>query len=89
MLRRCPTIQNQTASILPGVNVSNSIEYFYNNLKNIRAEMLSEATRNAKERADSVADAGGANIGKIISLSRLVCSKQQPRTVLIMMEEGP
>ena len=63
------TLQNQTASVLPGVNVSNSIEYFYNNLKNIRAEMLSEATRNAKERADSVADAGGANIGGITSLS--------------------
>lgn len=63
------TLQNQTASVLPGVNVSNSIEYFYNNLKNIRAEMLSEATRNAKDRADSVADAGGANIGKITSLS--------------------
>ena len=68
-VEKMSTIQNQTASILPGVNVSNSIEYFYNNLKNIRAEMLSEATRNAKERADSVADAGGANIGKIISLS--------------------
>lgn len=63
------TLQNQTSSVLPGVNVTNSIEYFYNNLKNIRAEMLSEATRNAKDRADSVADAGGAKIGKITSLS--------------------
>jgi hypothetical protein len=47
----------------------NTVEYLYNNLKNIRAEMLSEATKNAKERAVAVAEAGGANIGKIISLS--------------------
>jgi hypothetical protein len=31
--------------------------------------MLSEATKNAKERAESVAKAGGANIGNITSLS--------------------
>ena len=51
------------------INMTSSVEYYYNNLKNIRAEMLSEATKNALERAKSVADAGGANIGKITSLS--------------------
>ncbi len=54
---------------LSNINLSQSIEYYYNNLKNIRAEMLSEATKNALERAQSVADAGGAKIGKITSLS--------------------
>lgn len=50
-------------------NISSNVEYYYNNLKNIRAEMLSEATKNALERAKSVATSGGANIGKITSLS--------------------
>jgi hypothetical protein len=48
---------------------TNTVDYLYNNLKNIRAEMLKEATKNAKERADAVASAGGATIGKIVSLS--------------------
>lgn len=56
-------------SKLPLINVTSNVEYYYNNLKNIRAEMLSEATKNALERANSVAAAGGANIGKITSLS--------------------
>lgn len=50
-------------------NLSSNVEYYYNNLKNIRAEMLSEATKNALERAKSVASSGGADIGKITSLS--------------------
>jgi uncharacterized protein len=62
-------IQNQIINNVAGVSVSNSIEYYYNNLKNIRAEMLSEATKNAKDRAESVANAGGAEVGKIVSLS--------------------
>lgn len=54
---------------LDGYDLSSNVEYYYNNLKNIRAEMLSEATKNALERANSVASAGGASIGKITSLS--------------------
>jgi hypothetical protein len=48
---------------------SNNVEYLYNNLKNIRQEMLAQATRNAKERADAVAEAGGAKVSKLTSLS--------------------
>lgn len=48
---------------------SNNVQYLYNNLKNIRQEMLAEATKNAKERADAVANAGGAAVSKIVSLS--------------------
>jgi hypothetical protein len=55
---------------LPLLNMqNNTVEYLYNNLKNIRAEMLSEATKNAKERAEAVASAGDASLGKITSLS--------------------
>ncbi len=48
---------------------NNTVEYYYNKLKDIRVDMLSEATKNAKERADSVAKAGGAKVDKIVSLS--------------------
>jgi hypothetical protein len=52
------------------LNITNaSVEYFYSKLKDIRVEMLAEATRNARERALAVGEAGGASIGSITSLS--------------------
>lgn len=48
---------------------SNTVQYLYNHLKDIRQEMLAEATKNAKERADAVAEAGGAKVSKLVSLS--------------------
>jgi uncharacterized protein len=62
-------LSKEINSKLQLININSGVEYYYNNLKNIRAEMLSEATKNALERANSVAAAGGANIGKITSLS--------------------
>jgi uncharacterized protein len=57
-------------SSLPGLEIQNSnAQYLYNELKNIRKSMLADATANAKERADSVAKAGGARVSKIVSLS--------------------
>ena len=57
------------SATLNNINFTQYVEYYYNNLKNIRADMLNEATKNALERAKSVAEAGGAEIGKITSLS--------------------
>ncbi|MDB5204443.1 MAG: hypothetical protein JWP09_471 [Candidatus Taylorbacteria bacterium] len=54
---------------LSSIDYTQNVEYYYNNLKNIRADMLSEATKNALDRAQNVAEAGGAKIGKITSLS--------------------
>jgi len=47
----------------------NNVEYYYNALKDIRVSMLSDATKNAKERAEAVSNAGGAKIGNITSIS--------------------
>ncbi len=64
------SISDKVLLDLPALNMqNNTVEYLYNNLKNIRAEMLSEATKNARERAQAVAVAGGASLGKITSLS--------------------
>lgn len=60
---------------------NNSVEYFYSKLKDIRVEMLAEATKNARERAEAVGKAGGASIGSITSLSSGVFQVTQKNSV--------
>ena len=65
-----------------GVNIQNvTAEYLFNGLKDIRVEMLTEATKNAKERAEAVAKAGGASVGSISSLSSGVFQVTAPNSV--------
>ncbi len=72
------------ATDFTGANInSNLVEYYFNKLKDIRVEMLSEATRNARERADAVAKAGGATVGNIISLSSGVFQVTQKNSVSV------
>ncbi len=66
---KAKSLSKDITSAINNANINSGVEYYYNNLKNIRAEMLSEATKNALDRANSVASAGGATIGKITSLS--------------------
>lgn len=67
-----------------GVSIGNvSAEYLYNGLKDIRVEMLTEATKNAKERAEAVAKAGGSSVGSITSLSSGVFQVTAPNSVQV------
>ena len=51
-------------------NISlNRIEYYYDNLKNDRVDMLAEATKNATERANAIATAGNSKLGSIVEAS--------------------
>lgn len=71
-------------SEINGVSIQNvSAEYLFNGLKDIRVEMLTEATKNAKERAEAVAKAGGASVGSISSLSSGVFQVTAPNSVNI------
>ena len=47
----------------------NRIEYYYDNLKNDRVDMLAEATKNATERANAIAIAGNSKLGSIVEAS--------------------
>lgn len=67
---------------IAGANLnSNSVEYYYNKLKDDRVDLLAAATKNAKERAESVAKAGGATVGNITSLSSGVFQVTQKNSV--------
>jgi hypothetical protein len=43
------------------------LEYFYSDIARLKHELLSEATRDARERAAQIAEASGAAVGTIIS----------------------
>ncbi len=48
---------------------SQNFEYFYNKLSELRVKLLSEATRNAKERAEKIVESTGKSIGFLQSAS--------------------
>jgi len=45
------------------------LEYYYNKLSDLRLELISEATKNAKDRAERIAEGTGAKVGSIQSAS--------------------
>jgi hypothetical protein len=48
---------------------SQNLEYYYSKLGDLRLELLSSATKNAKERADQIAKSTGGKIGTVQSSS--------------------
>jgi hypothetical protein len=83
-VEKIKNLSSRISTELTGANVTNNIvEYYFNKLKDIRVEMLSEATKNARERADAVARAGGATVGNITSLSSGVFQVTQKNSVSV------
>lgn len=48
--------------------VAEPIEYLYTKLPDLRKEMLGEATKDARERAEAIASAAGASVGAVRSV---------------------
>jgi len=63
--------QNATGDLInKGVIFSSqNLEYYYKNFADLKVEMLSEATKNAKNRAEKIANSTGAKIGFLQSAS--------------------
>lgn len=51
-----------------GINVSNHVRYIYSHLDELRLEMIEEAARDSRNRAEHIAQTSGCKIKKIISL---------------------
>ncbi len=65
-------LAQEANSVLVGeglVFTSQNIEYYFNKLANLRVEMVSEATKNAQERAQQIAESTGSKIGNLQSAS--------------------
>lgn len=60
--------QDSGSLINDGVLFSNlGIEYYYSKLSDLKLEMLSEATKNAAERAKKIAESAGSGVGHLKS----------------------
>jgi hypothetical protein len=62
--------QESSALVGQGITFSTiSLEYFYSKLSELRIEMLSEATKDAKLRAEKIAESTGAKVDSLRSAS--------------------
>lgn len=59
----------------------NSVEYYYNQLKDLRVTLLNEATANAKLRAEEIAKSSGSTLGKLTEASTGVFQVTQKNSV--------
>lgn len=60
---------------------SNQVEFFYNKLADLRVELLEEAGKNAKDRAEAIAKATGDRIGGVRSASQGVFQVTQRNSI--------
>ncbi|MEQ1849426.1 MAG: SIMPL domain-containing protein [Candidatus Peribacteraceae bacterium] len=62
--------KNSSTLLAQGAVISTSgVEYTYSRLPELRVELLSRATEDAKKRADSIARSAGSSLGKLQSAS--------------------
>jgi hypothetical protein len=60
------TVQNAGSLLTQGAVVTtNSLEYYYSKLADVKVEMLAEATENARDRAAKIAQSAGSALGKL------------------------
>ena len=71
-IKKISDLSQKAGDILIGQGLvfsSQTLEYYYSKLTNLRLELLAAATKNAKERAKQIAENTGSKIGSIQSSS--------------------
>lgn len=62
--------QNLEPLVQAGVPFSSQgLNYYYSRLAGLRAKMLADATRNARQRADQITGSVGSHVGQLISVT--------------------
>ncbi|MBD3170453.1 MAG: DUF541 domain-containing protein [candidate division Zixibacteria bacterium] len=70
---------NPTDLLNKGIVLQNSnLEYFYSKLSDIKLELLSEATADARNRANKIAENSGKSVGDVVSLRAGVFQIKEP-----------
>lgn len=74
--------------ISQGVPLStSSVDYLYTQLEKVRGDMLADATRDARRRAEAIATAAGANVGAVRS-ARMGVFQVTPRNSTEVSDYG-
>jgi hypothetical protein len=86
---RITTLSQQASQLISqGVPIgSSSVDYLYTHLEQVRGEMLADATRDAKRRAEAIARAAGADVGAVRS-ARMGVFQVTPRNSTEVADYG-
>jgi hypothetical protein len=67
MMKRIEDVSSKTSELInSGIELSsNSIQYTYSNLPNLKQNLIEKATKDASERANKIVNTANGNIGKL------------------------
>lgn len=72
------------AIVSDGANTMNGLSFSVSDTQELEAEARKEAVQDARRRAETLADAAGANLGEVISLSEEVSGGGGPQPMMEM-----
>ncbi|HHT48703.1 MAG TPA: SIMPL domain-containing protein [Firmicutes bacterium] len=64
--------------LLDGGTINSNLEYFYSGIDELKKELVGEATKNARERAEKMVEQTDVKIGKIVSVRSGVFQITEP-----------
>ncbi|NLW56173.1 MAG: SIMPL domain-containing protein [Firmicutes bacterium] len=69
--------------LLDGGTINSNLEYFYSDIDELKKELVGEATRNARERAEKMVEQTDVKIGKIVSVRSGVFQITEPNSTRV------
>lgn len=69
--------------LLDGGTINSNLEYFYSGLDELKKELVGEATKNARERAEKMVEQTDVKVGKIISVRSGVFQITEPHSTRV------
>ncbi|NLM36834.1 MAG: SIMPL domain-containing protein [Firmicutes bacterium] len=69
--------------LLDGGTINSTLEYFYTGIDELKKELVGEATRNARERAEKMVEQTDVKVGKIVSVSSGVFQITEPNSTRV------
>ncbi|NLW60423.1 MAG: SIMPL domain-containing protein [Firmicutes bacterium] len=70
-------------ALLDGGTINSTLEYFYSGIDELKKELVGEATKNARERAEKMVEQTAVQVGKIISVRSGVFQITEPHSTRV------
>lgn len=72
-----------SVELLNGGTINSNLEYFYSGIDELKKELVGEATKNARERAEKMVEKTDVKVGKIISVRSGVFQITEPNSTRV------
>mgnify|MGYP001953943849 CR=1 FL=1 len=69
--------------LLAGGTINSNLEYFYSRIDELKKELIGEATKNARERAEKMVEQTDVKVGKIVSVRSGVFQITEPNSTRV------